>query len=305
MLSLLACLSRATQPAERLLAPAAIRTRSIMARGAAPRADPVSERRLLRGVLDEALLNQERKRAALEEQLESSRPIDLSGAEAEGKAAEKERRRAAAVPQHLRIVEEMSSTLTLLRTKLSGLEPDSLAEVRHVMETELALAARLASFDVDAHARAQWGRPDGFDGLVVESPLGTPILVARRSFNDEHLRRISRGPDLFFQVREGRGSRVLLRTSMCRSLKRSRRECMEAASDLAAYFSDSRPPTRVLVADPGRRVEVMFTDSRHVAKRGGRVGQLKDKKKLGTVMACPARALTVARAAQEEQGCWL
>ena len=49
----------------------------------------------------------------------------------------------------------------------------------------------------------------------------------------------------------------------------------------------------------------MFTDSRHVAKRGGRVGQLKDKKKLGAVLACPARAVAVARAAQEEQGCWL
>merc|ERR1712039_360926 len=99
--------------------------------------------------------------------------------------------------------------------------------VRRAMVTQFSLAARLESFDVEAHERAQWGRPDGFDGLVIESTHGTPILIARRSFNDETLRRVSRGADLFFQVREGRGSRVLLRTSMCRALKRSRRECME------------------------------------------------------------------------------
>ena len=47
-------------------------------------------------------------------------------------------------------------------------------------------------------------------------------------------RPLGRGTDLFFQVCEGRGSRVLLRTSMVRSLVRSPRECMETAADLAA-----------------------------------------------------------------------
>ena len=97
------------------------------------------------------------------------------------------------------------------------------------------------------------------------------------------------------QVSEGRGSRVLLRTSMVRSLVRAPRECMESASDLAAFFSDARR------AD---EVKVMYTDSRHVAKRGGRVGQLKESKRLGVVWAKPARVADEARDAQEEQG-WL
>jgi hypothetical protein len=96
-------------------------------------------------------------------------------------------------------------------------------------------------------------------------------------------------------VSEGRGSRVLLRTSMVRSLVRSPRECMETASDLAALFSDARHSDKV---------KVMYTDSRHVAKRGGRVGQLKESKRLGVIWATPARVVDEARDAQEEQG-WL
>ena len=46
----------------------------------------------------------------------------------------------------------------------------------------------------------------------------------------------------------------------------------------------------------------MYTDSRHVAKRGGRVGQLKESKWLGVIWAKPARVADEARDAQEEQG---
>ena len=46
----------------------------------------------------------------------------------------------------------------------------------------------------------------------------------------------------------------------------------------------------------------MYTDARHVAKRGGRVGQMKDNKKLGTIWARPARVASPAAQAQEEQG---
>jgi hypothetical protein len=148
-----------------------------------------------------------------------------------------------------------------------------------------------------------------------------PILVARAAYSDALLRRVSGGTDLWFQVveapntqspypslnpsrslsphlrqlSEGRGSRVLLRTSMVRSLVRAPRECMETASDLAAFFSDARR------ADEAK---VMYTDSRHVAKRGGRVGQLKEAKRLGVIWAKPARVADEARDAQEEQG-WL
>ena len=60
-----------------------------------------------------------------------------------------------------------------------------------------------------------------------------PVLVGRQKFSDELLRRVGRGTDLWFQVREGRGSRVLLRTSLCRELTRAPRECVEVAADLA------------------------------------------------------------------------
>mmetsp|Transcript_34452 Transcript_34452/g.115060 ORF Transcript_34452/g.115060 Transcript_34452/m.115060 type:complete len:84 (-) Transcript_34452:140-391(-) len=80
---------------------------------------------------------------------------------------------------------------------------------------------------------------------------------------------------------------------MRRDLTRSHRECMEAAADLAAYFSPLRRHGEV---------EVMYTDSRHVAKRGGRVGQLKDGKKIGLLTAHPERAALLAREAQDEQG---
>ena len=71
---------------------------------------------------------------------------------------------------------------------------------------------------------------------------------------------------------------------------------MEMAADLASYFSDSRPSQD--------DVGVMWTDSRHVAKRGTRVGQLKDGKKLGIIWARPTRVSELAREAQLVQG-WL
>ncbi|EOD35140.1 hypothetical protein EMIHUDRAFT_122666 [Emiliania huxleyi CCMP1516] len=61
-----------------------------------------------------------------------------------------------------------------------------------------------------------------------------------------------------------------------------------AAAELAAYFSPLRRHGEV---------EVM-----HVAKRGGRVGQLKDGKKIGLLTAHPERAALLAREAQDEQG---
>jgi len=253
------------------------------------------EKRLLRGVMVEALEAQQRKRTGLEEQLERTEaaPLLNSGDEKAVKAHAKALRRAAQVPVRLSEVDAAETKLAELQTKLrSG---GDVVQIRLQLELELGLTERLASFDVDAMAQGQWGRPAGFDGLVLESPRGVPILVARQSFSDDLLRRVSSGTDLWFQVSEGRGSRVLLRTSMVRSLVRSPRECMETASDLAALFSDARRSDEV---------KVMYTDSRHVAKRGGRVGQLKESKRLGVIWAKPARVVDEARDAQEEQG-WL
>ena len=43
----------------------------------------------------------------------------------------------------------------------------------------------------------------------------------------------------------------------------------------------------------------MVTDSRHVAKRGTRVGQMKDSKRLGIVRGRPRAVADVVRAAQD------
>tara|TARA_B100000524_G_scaffold320904_1_gene201536 strand:+ start:106 stop:342 length:237 start_codon:yes stop_codon:yes gene_type:complete len=78
-------------------------------------------------------------------------------------------------------------------------------------------------------------------------------------------------------------------------MSRSSRECIEMAADMAAFFSDERY---------SESVSIMYTDSKHVAKRGSRVGQMKESKKLGTLFANPRRVEELARSAQEEQG-WL
>lgn len=262
------------------------------------------DRRLLRGVLVEALEAQHRKRTALEEQLAKQAPllqsdnlyIETPGDDKVSKLRAKAMRRAQEVPQHLAAVADAVRRLEDLMSKF-GAGAD-LVYIHRELE-DLGLGSRLDTLDLDKITLNQWGRPDGFRGLVVKSARGVPILVGQRSYSDGLLRRIGRGADLWFQVCQGRGSRVLLRTSMVRSLGRSHRECMEMAADLAAHFSDSRGAVQDDVD-----VEVMYTDSRHVAKRGDRVGQMKENKKLGTIWARPARVDTVVREAQEQQG-WL
>ena len=249
------------------------------------------EKRLLRGVLSEALEAQDRKRFALEQQAESAQSLDI---DADDKARAKALRRAAAIPIQLLEVDKAEERLRNLKASLSLRRAD-LSNIRQLMEEECGLGKRLTTFDIDANALNQYGRPDGFDGLVIESPRGIPILVARKAFSDALLRRVGRGTDLWYQVREGKGSRVLLRTSLCRNLSRSPRQCHEMAADLAAYFSTARH---------FEAPEVIYTDSRHVAKRGARVGQMKDNKRLGALTAQPERVASIAREAQEEQG-WL
>lgn len=255
--------------------------------------DFLQEKRLLRGVILEAIEAQEKKHFALEQQLIAESRSD-DGPD-DDKAEKKARRRAEQIP--IRLAETNASTQRLfeLKTSLSQPEPN-LTTLRTIMESEMGLATRLETFDPDAKWMQQWGRPNGFDGLVIESDRGIPILVSRsESFSDPLLRRVARGSDLWFQVRSGSGSRVLLRTSMVKRFKKSPRECMEMAADLAAYFSGLRGD---------EKVEVMVTDSRHVAKRGGRVGQMKWSKRLQSLWAQPHRQELAAREAQEEQG-WI
>ena len=251
-------------------------------------------RRVLRGVLKQELEGQHRARQNLEAELERRRDVqDVDDGEAHKKEYAKAVKRAAAVPRRLAEVTRRGEQLEALLERSRGATEDEVNNLYQEVADELA--DKLETFDVDAAARNQFGRPAGFDGLVIASPRGVPVLVARRSFSDELLRRVGRGTDLWFQTKEGRGSRVLLRTSCVPSLSRSPRECVEFAADLAAYFGGG-------ARGGDDAVEVMYTDSRRVAKRGSRVGQLKPKKRLGTVWARPGRVADAAREAQEDQG---
>ena len=253
-------------------------------------------RRVLRGVLKQELEGQHRARQNLEAELERRRDVqDVDDGEAHKKEYAKAVKRAAAVPRRLAEVKRRGEQLeALLERSRATTDDASVDDLYHEVGAD-GLADRLDTFDADAAARAQFGRPTGFDGLVIASPRGVPILVARRSFSDELLRRVGRGTDLWFQTKEGRGSRVLLRTSCVPSLSKSPRECVEFAADLAAHFGGG-------ARGGDDAVEVMYTDSRRVAKRGSRVGQLKPKKRLGTVWARPDRVADAAREAQEDQG---
>ena len=249
-------------------------------------------RRVLRGVLKQELEGQHRARQNLEAQLERRREVD----DDDGAEYSKEYAKAvsAAVPRRLVEVTRRGEQLEALLERSRGATEDEVNNLYQEIADELA--DKLEAFDADAAARDQFGRPAGFEGLVIASPRGVPVLVARRSFSDELLRRVGRGTDLWFQCVEGRGSRVLLRTSCVPSLSKSPRECVEFTADLAAYFGGSS------ARGGDDAVEVMYTDSRRVAKRGSRVGQLKPKKRLGTVWARPDRVADGAREAQEDQG---
>ena len=252
-----------------------------------------NKRRVLRGVLRQELEGQHRARVNLEAELERRRDVDGDDGEEYAKEYAKAVKRAAAVPRRLVEVTRRGEQLEALLERSRGATEDEVDNLYE--EVAHTLADKLETFDADAAARDQFGRPAGFDGLVIASPRGVPVLVARRSFSDELLRRVGRGADLWFQCVEGRGSRVLLRTSCVPSLSKSPRECVEYAADLAAYFGGG-------ARGGDDAVEVMYTDSRRVAKRGSRVGQLKPKKRLGTVWARPDRVADAAREAQEDQG---
>ena len=136
-------------------------------------------------------------------------------------------------------------------------------------------------------SKAEFGRPADFNGLVFKSPLGVPILVGRKGgHHDEVLRRISQGNDLWFQVEDYSGSRVLLRSSLARGLKNSK-TCIQTAADIAAYFSDYRQRFD--------SVPIMYTDSKRVAKRGSKIGQMRKRKSLGTIYGYPGNVFDMCK----------
>mmetsp|Transcript_13687 Transcript_13687/g.29807 ORF Transcript_13687/g.29807 Transcript_13687/m.29807 type:complete len:337 (-) Transcript_13687:1032-2042(-) len=125
----------------------------------------------------------------------------------------------------------------------------------------------------------EFGRPLGFDGDIFYSHLGVPILVGRmRAHKDEVMRNAAQGSDLWFQVEDYNGARVLLRTSLMRGTAGSK-HCRQMAADLAAKYS--------VWGEEYESIPVMYTDSRKVAKRGSRIGNMKKSKSLGRIMGYP------------------
>lgn len=161
-------------------------------------------------------------------------------------------------------------------------------ELENALEN-LGFSSLLTMTDLDQQylsrreRQKEFGRPAGFEGLVFTSPAGVPILVGReQSHGDATLRRVAQGSDLWFQVDDYDGSRVLLRTSLRRGTKGSK-VCRQMAADLAAYYSGHRQD------EDGEGVRIMYTDSRHVAKRGSKAGQLRHHKTLGRMMGHPGQ----------------
>lgn len=283
------------------------------------------ERRLLRGVLQEAIQQQHRKQEALEHEL-MKEPVAAAATrseagEKEAKALAKARRRAAMVPGRLAECALRIEQLTSL------VEFDDIQELRSELEAH-GLQERIRNFDVDA--QPLWGRPRGFLGRVFESPSGVPILVGRQGFSDDVMRSVSRGSDLWLQVSHGRGSRVMLwlehgGSSASSGLPTTRKAasgtswyaapptrgcyqgptrkygatiqaCLQRAADLAAYYSEHRSG-----GEDEEGVEVMYTDSRRVAARGARIGQIKNSKRLGVLRADPMRVMQLVRRVEAEQ----
>lgn len=315
------------------------------------------EKRLLRGVLHEATLRLQTTRDALERELAKAslynsaarsertmmacnhaNPVDAD--EGSMKAAAKTLRRAEIIPGKLAKCFEQEERLTELHAHALAGDSD-VGSLRQLIEAEAWLSHRLNTFDVDA--QPLWGRPKGFLGRVFASPAGVPILVSRQSFSDEVMRQQSRASDLWMQVREGRGSRVMLwleyakRATPANALPpppqpplfdpgrapspaasgdwyasppmrgcykgptrhyaAGSQQCLQMAADLAAYYSEHRQSDEGFYGG----AEVIFTDSRRVAARGARVGQMKDSKRLGVLRGVPEAVEMVVHSVEVEQ----
>lgn len=262
--------------------------------------EQAGERRLLLSVVAEALNKQIHKRTQLNNDLEAfsdkAMDVDPSKQSFYEKVYQD-------VEDEYEDLDDAKDRLLELKENLRYRGTD-LSAVRRIIEEELGLAKQLLMCNVDACRMSEWGRPEGFKGIVLESPHGLPILIGKQSKYDRSLPKIGQATDLWFQVRKGKGARVLLCASARGQYHRAHREDMEVAADLAAYFSEWRRAPSWSAEGRPDRVEVMYMDSRKVVKSGHNIGKLRAKERFGTISARPARAEQLARDAQDQQG-WM
>ena len=283
-------------------------------------------------VIAEALARQERIRQNLERERERSTGISADEKKGDEKILVKNQRRKLIVQQKLKELQSTIHRLQEFRREISSFDRDDgkgknspEERIRQGLK-DLGFESLLVSSDsltekwlTVQELENEFGRPNGFTGLVFHSPNHVPILIGKMGAHaDETLRRISQGSDLWFQVENYEGSRVLLRTSLCRGYRDSK-ACMQMAADLAAYYSTSRwrkydddgetihgftagsnSSSSSSNANHNQQqqqhtVNVMYTDSKHVAKRGSKVGRLRKKKSLGRIVARPGAVLEIAK----------
>lgn len=180
------------------------------------------------------------------------------------------------------ITTKMKNLQSSMQTRNGLLNEQRMEQIKHQICSlgygSIFIQDRLSWKSMKARDK-EFGRPRGFDGQVYYSPLGVPILVGRENAHkDEILRNAANGADLWFQVEDYHGSRVLLRTSLMRGTMGSK-QCKQHAANIAAKYSTW--------GEGYESVPVMYTDSRKVAKRGTKVGSMKKSKSLGRIMGFP------------------
>ena len=250
------------------------------------RSVPVISVDFLIGVTREALFRQRRILEALQKQDDKQE---------EQKANDSVKKRRIQIQENIAKIKEIQKEIkNLHQSPMADVDLDTLQAIKGKL-IELGFRSLLSqSPDSWKHvqelcrsSKAEFGRPADFNGLVFKSPLGVPILVGRKGgHHDEVLRRISQGNDLWFQVEDYSGSRVLLRSSLARGLKNSK-TCIQTAADIAAYFSDYRQRFD--------SVPIMYTDSKRVAKRGSKIGQMRKRKSLGAIYGYPGNVFDMCK----------
>lgn len=126
-----------------------------------------------------------------------------------------------------------------------------------------------------------------------------PILVGRsRRENDRLSVGIARAGDVWFHARGAPGAHVLLQTSRRSKSDQSPPEpaCLQAAADLAVFYSDLRSEARA---------EVSYTDPKHVRKPpSAPPGAVTMKQEDGVLLGRPDDVPEECREKRAQSGAW-